>query len=739
MKKILDNWFLIRKFIYLLLLLDVQNLHIAMKYGSIEYHVRTSIVQGEARVGKTCVKSLLLSQPYESLSTNCIETPVIGTFSVERYSTNSGTGTTNNEGREQWTPIEEKEMTEKIMAELQMAAKTDLRESLPTKEYISTDKFLANDDKGVGLEKIDMSEASQKATTPANTAKERGSDDSNSAMQFYEPVYDRKQEVTRLGEHRDWLYLIDSGGQIQFQKLLPAFMPFVSVLILVINLSKSLSDFSSTSMQLTNEVISVDERSLKVKEVLKQLLLAIVSASNRHALDNPDLLQYVEAPPKEMNVIAVATHYDKYEELVKEGKEIETIETKEEILMDIFRPIENSCKLIYQDPDARKFFHVVDGRKAERGEYSDPVIAQISSKLKDQAYKIKVPLKWHCFGNSLHKEASNGCGVMSLSQCEDIGKKLYMSPDEVVTCLKFLHMLNMLFYYPESPAKDIVFVELESLIDIIRDLMVMVCRDRPKWTRASSEVRDFVTEGTISINILKKSQKCAKISQVFPNFESLLLGVFEHLLIAVPLNGGDRFLMPAILPAKDVSDIKPFPSRPPLLFYFENSVPMGLFCATVVNLLSLKRDGQNTWRIIRSDDNYSNHLLIAKKGMDESIILVEGLDYFEVHAKEPTFLVTDDITSAIDYTVRKRKLIKLEKIPKAFHCPCSVVPAHVAIVEGDEGKGLDIGFQCILTKRTVDINGGRRWFRSKQLAKGFIVAYYHYHYFFSRHKRFTAI
>uniref|UniRef100_A0A1X7T1F8 Uncharacterized protein n=1 Tax=Amphimedon queenslandica TaxID=400682 RepID=A0A1X7T1F8_AMPQE len=91
-----------------------------------------------------------------------------------------------------------------------------------------------------------------------------------------------------------------------------------------------------------------------------------------------------------MNVIAIATHCDKYEELLKEGNEIET---KEEMLMDIFKPIENSCKLIYQDPEARKLFHVVDGRKAERGEYNDAVIAQISSKLKDQMYRIKVFLK----------------------------------------------------------------------------------------------------------------------------------------------------------------------------------------------------------------------------------------------------------------------------------------------------------------------------------------------------------
>ena len=80
---------------------------------------------------------------------------------------------------------------------------------------------------------------------------------------------------------------------------------------------------------------------------------------------------------------------------------------------------------------------------------------------------------------------------MSLSHCQDIGRMLHMSPDEVVTCLKFFHMLNMLLYYPNSPAKDIVFIQLDSIIDILKDLMIMVSRDRPRWTRASTEVMGF--------------------------------------------------------------------------------------------------------------------------------------------------------------------------------------------------------------------------------------------------------
>ena len=359
------------------------------------------------------------------------------------------------------------------------------------------------------------------AEIDATETEEEGSNISDVTKQFYESTSTKSQdsqEVKRLGEHRDWLYLIDSGGQIQFQKLLLAFMPFASVFILVVNVAKSFSDFSSTSMKLPNEVINVDKHSLKVEEVLKQLLLAVVSASNQHTMDTSDFLQYVKPPPEKMNIIAIATHHDKYEGLLKEGKEIEIIEIKEEKLEDILKPMEKACKIVYKNADNHKLFHEVDGRKAEKGEYDDPVIAQISSKLKDQAYKVKVPLKWHCFGDSLRKEASKGCGVMSLSHCQDIGRTLYMSPGEVVTCLKFFHVLNMLLYYPNSPAKDIVFVQLDSIIDILKDLMVMVSRDRPRWTRASSKVMDFVTGGTVSIEILKKSQKCAAITQVFSNF-----------------------------------------------------------------------------------------------------------------------------------------------------------------------------------------------------------------------------
>ena len=56
--------------------------------GSVETSITKVVVQGPARAGKTSVKCLILSQPYESnISTGCVESPqiAIGEFSMSQY------------------------------------------------------------------------------------------------------------------------------------------------------------------------------------------------------------------------------------------------------------------------------------------------------------------------------------------------------------------------------------------------------------------------------------------------------------------------------------------------------------------------------------------------------------------------------------------------------------------------------------------------------------------------------
>ena len=48
---------------------------------------------------------------------------------------------------------------------------------------------------------------------------------------------------------KDWLYFIDSGGQIQFQQILQAFIPCASVFSLIIDLTQDFSSQSSAKLQ----------------------------------------------------------------------------------------------------------------------------------------------------------------------------------------------------------------------------------------------------------------------------------------------------------------------------------------------------------------------------------------------------------------------------------------------------------------------------------------------------------
>ena len=53
----------------------------------------------------------------------------------------------------------------------------------------------------------------------------------------------------------------------------------------------------------------------------------------------------------------------------------------------------------------------------------------------------------------------NRCGVLNLSLCKVFGHKLGMSDEEVVSAIKFFHILNSMLYYPDSGADDIVFCQ----------------------------------------------------------------------------------------------------------------------------------------------------------------------------------------------------------------------------------------------------------------------------------------
>ena len=236
-----------------------------------------------------------------------------------------------------------------------------------------------------------------------------------------------------------------------------------------------------------------------------------------------------------------------------------------------------------------------------------------------------------------------------------------------MSAIKFQSLLNKLLYFPDSPADDLVFVKLESLINIISDLVVFVCdAHRSKMYTLSLEGKALAAKGQLSVDILKIVSKCYNdISKSFVSFDCKLLGLFENLLIAAQLPSG-HLLMPALLPIKEVSDINPFPTTIPLLLYFEKALPIGLFCAVIVRLLSCK---DCSWTVDAAQTNYSNYFkLHCAEFLVGSVVLVEQLDSIVLYcsSRDDYTLARNAVEEAVSVAMSKHKLSPHDK-PRIGH------------------------------------------------------------------------
>ena len=703
---------------------DQKHLRKAMKDGLVESSVTKVVVQGEARVGKSSLKCLLVSKRYtDDTSTSCIESPCVA---VRCY---GHTG-------KYWEEIDEEEMGIKVIAAVQSDAVKKSESNIEEINLDHTDSSNAKKNSFKATEKVIQQEdgTPYKDEQPQNVSlKNDGqsidtvSDDSSSAAvishnvpvtieltsdsnekdavvrvrKFYKKCKKNQKKGSSLNGRR-WLFFIDSGGQIQFQKLLPAFMPYASVLLLVVSLAKNLSNSASTLMQLPERKINVEQHSLSVIEVLKQLLSAIASSAQQYRsliAEDPLLSKCITPPSDKLQVLPVATHRDEFDE-----ESIESIDDKRKQLKQVFK-LHSTCEIIGHE--GRIFLHEIDGREARldsHNELSNPSLEKIVKTLDDNAYQIKVPLKWYCFGVLLYDVAKEGCGVLSLSYCQELGEQLKvgLSPEESLSAIKFLSFLNKLLYYPESPASDLVFVNLESLIDILRDLVIFVSDARSDATYLLPTHEALVCHGQLSIEILKAASKCSgKISKFFPDFEVKLLGLFEYLLIAAKMPDEGCFLMPALLPIKDVSDVNPFPNTIPLLLYFKNTVPMGLFCAVIVHLLSNK---ESPW-IIVEQSNFSNYFTLRHRGyLLGSIILVEQLDCIVLYCEvvRDYIAARDAIEEAITVAMSKHKLSENEKPVRAFYCSCGRGKRHAAEATWFEPEHRYIS-TCTIDYKSLDL------------------------------------
>ena len=200
----------------------------------------------------------------------------------------------------------------------------------------------------------------------------------------------------------------------------------------------------------------------------------------------------------------------------------------------------------------------------------------------------EIPTSFYAIDIALQVLAEKlGRYVLTFEECKQEAEKLHMNKKSMMAALRYLHGINILFYYDDENAlPGVVFVNGQVLLDKVTELVEKShqLRENPSSGVAiGGEWEKFRNHAIVTRDQLKGFKKHYQ-EGIFSVDDLITLFTFKPIL--APL-GQDRFLIPAILPAEDTKRLIGFiESNHYLLFLFPHGIPFGVFCALNASVIN---------------------------------------------------------------------------------------------------------------------------------------------------------
>ena len=406
----------------------------------------------------------------------------------------------------------------------------------------------------------------------------------------------------------DWIYLTDSGGQPQFQDVLPLLYHNESLHIVVIRLDEGLDDKPKVRYYIKGEDVYTlpDHLTLSNREIIERACqIAEAQATSGKFV------------PK---VMVVGTHKDKLR--------INSKAKLKEINKELTKLHQKYNRVLIRKSEDEVIFAVNTmvpvGKK--RQQYTEELQECILKAAEETGNVIDVPLKWLAFHLDLDKTG----GIVRKSECYKTGEILGMGRSDVEEALKYLNKVGLLLYYPDD-VPDLVFTKIGPLIGRLSRLITA----------------SFITPGSsITAPYDRLRQKGLFNKSLLPTiFEDLynseeefhdddFLKLLECLKIAVHVEDDDYFL-PSALSLEPPVDESLFPmSCVPLIYSWDEQIlPHGFFPTLVVELLQQKESDADLHFELRNDVIQCRHeiqLIVAKRRIPGVVKLGDRKRWVEV-------------------------------------------------------------------------------------------------------------
>ena len=521
-------------------------------------------------------------------------------------------------------------------------------------------------------------------------------------------------KVQHLVDKSLTIFYTDTGGQPEFQEVLPALVAGPMIFMLAFNLFESLEKVYEVQYACSQNEYESYVSTFTVKEVLMQCLSSIVSyhkAQSRHCLrvQHHAASKYSKITSPPTKILVVGTHSDLVteEDVAKIDEAIQAAVTdtvlEDEGMIEYFTEKALVIPINNYDP--------LDGDKVR-----DVFDRAVKKEIKGVSpYKVEIPVHWLGMELYLRQQESS---VVSYQNCLEIGMKLGMQEEELSSCLWYLHhrMGTIRHYGGLEDLQDTVITEPSVLFFAVTEFITS--------TFTLKNVEKSVQRSFRSLGLFSRSE----VEHIFNRHKDHLqipfhkfIALLQHLNILGPAHDEDYdyFLPCALAHAPPAKEGRQTTSKDSLLASFPGGfVPKGLYSGVLANCCN------GGWKIkkIRDRINCTKPLLFRNQATfvfrGHSVTMAANAKHIEFFVECSSSNDVSDVFCSIRDVVKKSIEDVLESLGYAnsfklgFYCciqECEEFEPHFAEITGDtftEAK-------CSITEETIELNQKKSvWFPS---------------------------
>ena len=323
-------------------------------------------------------------------------------------------------------------------------------------------------------------------------------------------------------------------------------------------------------------------------------------------------------------------------------------------------------------------------------------------------YRMSIPTQWYVFSLFVHRLTGH---VISYAECHKLAQECGIDSDEELRdALWFLHTkLGVIRYFPYGDVSTIVIIDPQFLFDKLTELFVNAIMfdrgTRLSETLTKKEIFSFYDFSRIDMTespLLTHSR---------------FIEILKQLHIAVPLPGGEKFLIPcfwthaiqAVIPPKQHSLV------PTLVITFDcGYFPRGVTCAVIDCLMKNEMQSKFTWKL--QPDQVRCNQVTFLIGPSLNITVSFYPTRFEVVAAPSAEEPIQDICRDVCQSIQKAIQTVSTNMRLTFHCAPSFYCTgccNLHIAELVLHKGIPCQLWCKRQQQFFDLPSGFHfWFEA---------------------------